>query len=175
MEVVKQEYKARYPVDQIREHEENPNQGDDEAVAGLIDANGFYGACVVQKSTGRILVGNTRYRSALSRGAKVIPVLLVDVDDDHAASIMAGDNRGRDMSRGYDTAKLADLLEGLSATRGLAGTGFGDSDLASLVASLTEPTAPAEFPNIDPDNVHVQYHCPSCGYEWSGKPAPGQG
>ena len=56
---------------------------------------------------------------------------------------------------------------------GLIGTGFSGEDLSDLLDRLASPIAPDEFPDADPDALHIDYRCPSCGYEWSGQPMPG--
>jgi SAM-dependent methyltransferase len=56
---------AIVPVDSLETHPRNVNQGDIGAIYESIGANGFYGAIVAQKSTGRILAGNHRYQAAV--------------------------------------------------------------------------------------------------------------
>jgi hypothetical protein len=61
---ISQEY-AIVPVDSLETHPRNVNQGDIGAIYESIGANGFYGAIVAQKSTGRILAGNHRNQAAV--------------------------------------------------------------------------------------------------------------
>ena len=96
MRLLEQDYQPDYPIDSLTEHPDNPNQGDDALVADLIDANGFYGAIVVQRSRQRIIAGHTRWRAAKAQGAETIPVVIIDVNDDEADRILLGDNRARD-------------------------------------------------------------------------------
>ena len=51
------------PIDFICPHERNVNQADLGALLQSVEANGFYGFIVVQKSTGKILAGNHRWRT----------------------------------------------------------------------------------------------------------------
>lgn len=140
MKVVPQEYIEEFAVSALAEHPDNPNRGDDEAVGELIDANGFYGAIVVQRSSRLIIAGNTRYRAAVAAGAHTMPVLLIDVDDEEAQRIMLGDNAARDKAD-YDDTVLASLLEQLAASdRGLAGTGYQPEDLSDLLNMLATPS-----------------------------------
>ncbi|WP_139806694.1 hypothetical protein [Deinococcus hopiensis] len=46
------------PVSDLKPHPRNPNVGNVDVIAESIKVNGFYGALVVQKSTGYILKGN---------------------------------------------------------------------------------------------------------------------
>jgi len=82
-------------IDSIEPHPENPNKGDRESIGESIDANGFYGKVLVQKSTRRILVGSHRWAEMKAAGETEIPVTLLDVDDDRALAIMVADNETR--------------------------------------------------------------------------------
>src|SRR5713226_6695471 len=123
------------PIDSIRPHERNVNQADLGALLQSVEANGFYGFIVVQKSTGKILAGNHRWRIAKEQGATDIPVAFIDVDDQVALRILLADNR---LARlGFDDSDaLADLLQSIHNDQGsLLGTGFDDMELARLLAA----------------------------------------
>jgi hypothetical protein len=124
------------PIGRLIPHERNVNQGDWGAIQQSIEANGFFGALVVQRSTGKILAGNHRYAVAKSLGFTELPVTWVDVDDDKALRILLADNRTARLGTDNDGA-LAALLAELSETpAGLAGTGFNGDDLDQLIADL---------------------------------------
>lgn len=57
------------PVQSIRPHPQNPRKGDVRSIGRSIEAHGFYGRVIVQKSTGYILAGNHRYIAAVESGA----------------------------------------------------------------------------------------------------------
>jgi len=125
---------------ELVEHPDNPRQGDVGAIYESITTNGFYGALIVQRSTGRILAGNHRYKAARDAGLTELPAIVVDVDDDTAARILVVDNRSNDLAT-HDEAALVELLKGLALTpEGLAGTGFDGDDLDGLVARLESPS-----------------------------------
>jgi ParB-like chromosome segregation protein Spo0J len=124
---------SRYEVvalELVQPHPRNPRRGDVRAIADLIDANGFYGAIVVQKSTGYILAGNHRWLAAKDRGHQTIPAIYVDVDDEHALRILTGDNRASDLGR-YDDLLLTELLSELPS---LGGTGYDQAAVDALLA-----------------------------------------
>ena len=124
------------PIDQIRPHPRNPRQGDVGAIQQSIEANGFYGACVVQRSTGHILAGNHRWKGARAAGEKTIPVTWVDCDDDRALRILLADNRTSDIAS-YDDNALAELLRSIQLDTGtLLGTGFDGEALDELLEGL---------------------------------------
>jgi ParB-like chromosome segregation protein Spo0J len=154
------------PIDTIRPHPRNPRQGDTGAIHQSIDANGFYGAVVAQKTTGFILAGNHRWAAARQAGATEIPVTWVDVDDDHALRILLADNRTSDLGS-YDDNALADLLKELHESTGtLAGTGYDGDDLDELLADLNPNFLPTdeEPPRLD---RKAPVTCPECGHEFT--------
>jgi len=134
VEYVPQQYEDR-PVADLVLHPRNPNQGDVGAIATSIDAIGWYGAPIVQKSTGYILAGNHRVMAARHEGAETVPCLVIDVDDDVATRILVGDNRLAALAY-MDDERALELLMELQATGGLPGTGYDEDDLDALVRSL---------------------------------------
>ena len=127
-------------VSTLSAHPENPRSGDVELIGESIRVNGFFGAIVAQRSTGRILAGNHRWKAAKSEGRNHVPVAWVDVDDEHALRILLADNRTNDVA-GYDDSRLAGLLAELSETCGLEGTGYSAEDLEQLLTEV-QPDEP---------------------------------
>jgi hypothetical protein len=124
------------PVDALIPHPLNPRQGDVGAIHESIQANGFYGVVVVQKSTNYVLAGNHRLKAAAAAGMKEVPAILVDVDDDRAKRILLADNRTNDLAA-YNTDALVSILTDLTATPlVLTGTGFDGDALDELMADL---------------------------------------
>lgn len=148
------------PIDEVRPHPDNPRRGDVDRLAVSIDRNGFYGACVVQRSTGYILAGNHRWLAAKARGLIQVPAIFVDVDVDQARRIMVADNRMSDLAT-YDDDALSALLTEIAHDGGLIGTGFTDEDLARLLPDAA-PTLPPDGA-LDDRKVHI---CPACGHRW---------
>jgi len=123
-------------IGSLKPHPKNPRQGDMAAIRSSIDANGWFGAVLAQKSTGFILAGNHRYRAACQRGAETIPVLWIDCDDQAALRILLADNRTSDLAE-YDDAWLAELLEQMKDDGAeLLGTGFDDAAVGELLHSM---------------------------------------
>lgn len=138
------------PIDSVTPHPENPRRGDLEEIRALIREHGFYGALVVQRSTGHILAGNHRWRAARQEGLESIPVVYIDVDDDRARRILLADNRSSDLG-GYDDEALVALLTDLREPNGdgLHGTGYASDDLERLLREIDQPS-PGQ---TDPDKV----------------------
>jgi len=122
-------------VNSLHVHPANPRQGDVGAIYESIEHNGFYGAIIVQRSSGAILAGNHRYMAAVQSGITELPVLYVDVDDDRALRILLADNRTNDKAS-YDNSTLAEILSDLANTSDLLGTGYDGDDLDELIAGL---------------------------------------
>lgn len=127
------------PVDSIREHPGNANEGDVGAISESMDAHGFYGAVLVQKSSGFILAGNHRYRTAVAKGATSLPGFILDCDDDEALRLLAVDNRTTHLATINEAALAALLVPLASSPRGLEGTGYDGDDLDDVVRSLNPP------------------------------------
>lgn len=144
MDIVSQEYRDADP-NQLVPHPENPRQGDVGAIHTSIEANGFYGAIIVQKSSQRVLAGNHRLIAARQAGAATVPVIEVDVDDKTARRILLADNRTNDLAT-YDTTALTDLLRQLHADDDLLGTGYDGDDLDELLKQWDSDMPGAESP-----------------------------
>jgi len=137
------------PITALTEHPLNPREGDVGAIVESLDANGFFGAVVAQRSTGYILAGNHRYRAAVMREMESVPVLWVDVDDDHATRILLADNKTNDRAS-YDNAQLLDILKSLDD---LSGTGYTDDDMIEiqrLVSGAWSEEVGAKWDRADP-------------------------
>lgn len=133
--VVAQDYEL-VPVAKLTPHPRNPRHGDVGAIFQSIDANGFYGAVIAQKSTGHVLAGNHRLKAAEEAGITAVPVLWLDVDDERALRILLADNRTNDLA-GYDTEALAEILSEVQARDGsLDGTGYDGEALDVLLKEL---------------------------------------
>ncbi len=140
--VVDQAYEL-LDVTTLKPHPRNANEGDVGAIHESIGDVGFYGALIVQKSTGLILAGEHRWRAAQQAGLTHIPGIVADVDDTTALRILVGDNRYPQLASWNEQA-LADLLTDLARTeQGLAATGYDGDDLDDLLASIEETTKPA--------------------------------
>ncbi len=132
LQVVNSRYEQA-PVGAVRPHPRNPRTGDLDAICESIEANGFFGALVVQRSTGFILVGNHRFLAAKKLGFAEVPVVYVEVDDRTATRILLADNRTSDLA-GYDDEALLEILKEVQADGGLFGTAFDEASLEALIA-----------------------------------------
>jgi hypothetical protein len=133
-------------IDKLKPHPKNPRQGDVGAIHVSIEANGFYGSVIAQKSTGHILAGNHRFLAAKHANAEQVPVTWVDVSDEEAVRILLADNRTNDLAT-YNDDALAELLQDLLRDTGsIEGTGY---DLESLDELLKDLSGPVEIHEDD--------------------------
>jgi hypothetical protein len=145
-------------VKALKEHPENPNRGNVDVIEQSVQHNGFYGALVVQRSTGYILSGNHRWQAAKRLKMKTVPVIYVDVDDDKALRILLADNRTSELSH-RDPAALLTLLEQLNASvDGLQGIGYHVDDIEELRSQMSDEDrdAPRENQLLDMLDVTVR-------------------
>ena len=152
------------PVDRLLTHPDNARRGNIEVIRESIRTNGFYGACVVQRSTGRILVGNHRYMAGVEEGLVEVPVVWVDKSDEEARRLLLVDNRSTDLAS-YDYTVLLRLLDEQKEETSLLGTGWDDEDLVRLLAKI-DPEPPEGWATFDEDSLLTDHQCPKCGYEF---------
>lgn len=148
------------PVAGLVPHPANPREGDIGAIAESIQANGWFGTIVAQRSTGYVIAGNHRLEAARALGFETVPVYWADVDDTTARRMMLADNRTSDLAT-YNLEQLADILTDLATSDGLFGTGFEGDDLDAILA-----TAQPAPPDWDEPPAARFHRCPSCGYGW---------
>jgi ParB-like chromosome segregation protein Spo0J len=131
-------YEAEVAVDTLKPHPQNDNLGDTNAIAESIEANQFYGAILVQESTRTIITGEHRWKAAIQQGAKTIPVVWANIDDEAALSILTADNRVADLGA-TNQKKLIKLLKKLATSKGkLGGTGYRQSEYTALLAATSK-------------------------------------
>ncbi len=119
-------------TDAVTLHPDNPRIGDVPAIRGSIAANGFYGALIVQRSTGYVLAGNHRLLAAVEEGVEELPAIMVDADDELARRIMVADNRTSDLGT-YNQERFYELLQTIGTSKvELAQVGFSTADFTAL-------------------------------------------
>lgn len=153
--VAQQSYDEAMPLTgpaAIKEHPENYNEGADGIVAASLDSHGFYGGILVQRSTGYVIAGNTRYRVAMSKSAASMPGFWLDVDDDEAREILAVDNGSSRLSV-FNASKLLALVMQTDESRRAAATSFSAERLAQLARQVTLTQADSELPEVESEPI----------------------
>ncbi len=149
-------------IDSIKQHPKNARRGNVDAIKESISANGFYGACVVQRKTRLILVGNHRWKAAKELGLKQVPVNWVDVNPIVEERMLAADNRTSDLAEN-DDVMLKAILRDLAENDAILGSAFSQDEVSLL---LKGPDAPSGFPQFD-GSTKLAHTCPKCGFEFS--------
>lgn len=153
----------------------NPRQGDVASVRLSLRRFGQTRAVLVDGSGTRIVAGHHVVLGAIAEGWTHVAVIPHEFrDEEEARAYLLADNRTHDLGS-YDYDRLLAQLK-LVQERGLEGTGYDAAYVeyldAEIAAAHATPTAPPEFPTLDPGTLPTEHRCPSCGYEWSGNPAP---
>lgn len=153
----------------LRPHPDNPRNGDTDLIVQSIKAHGQFRPILVSQDN-VVIAGNHTYMAMMELEKKFIVItrLPIDHDDPQAIEIMLMDNRASDVAK-YDDGALLSLLDRVKEQQHeLLAAGFNDDFHKNLLAKLNaEP--PDDFKELGED-VKTDYRCPSCGYEWSGKP-----
>lgn len=147
-EIVKflpQEYHPRYPLDYLREHPDNANEGDLGALHESIDALGFYDTIKAwarenEDGTHYVLAGNHRLRGLLQKGATHAPVMLIDCDEQTALAILNVDNHIARLGFPNEARLLANAEEFRARFGTLKGFGLSPEDVDDLRAKLNAPS-----------------------------------
>lgn len=160
------------PLSALRQHPDNPNNGDADIVAESMAVNGVYAPIYAQRSTGRILAGHTRYEALLAHGALAGPVIWLDVDDEQALRILAVDNGSASRAH-MDPVALGEILEALNTTTtGLAGTSYDHyalerlRDLNNDQTTLLDILEPSDADEVRQNKREIT--CPNCGHHFGG-------
>ena len=139
------------PIDTIRPHPENPNQGDVGALTQSLKHHGQYRAIVVSEATGNIVAGNHTYLAAKANGeTKILAHLIPDLSLEDEKRIMVADNQYARLATS-DDALLVELLTELAKSQdGLIATGYDGDDLDTMLADLQRDDAGREGDTVEP-------------------------
>ena len=156
---------TRVKVRDLRQHPNNPNQGDIGIIVESLESHGYMKPVLVQKSTMRIIAGNHTVQATEIEGFEEIDVILRDCTDEEALRIMLMDNESSRKSNN-DRIVLTDILESLVRTEyGLRGTGFTGEDLDDLIHEFkpelqTNPIDEWEnMPEFEQEDINSAYRC----------------
>lgn len=135
---VPQRYRPKTPVTEIKPHPKNYRRGKVDQIQTSLATIGWYGAVIVQESTGLIIAGRHRWEAAQAEGHATLPAFWVDVDDAQAVKIMLADNRMSDIAANDEEAVQALLREIFETEGTLAGTGYTADDLDKQVSDALQ-------------------------------------
>lgn len=141
----------------LHPHPDNPNHGDVDAIAASLGEFGQYRA-VVALTDGTILAGHHVVEALRQRGDTHARVDVIDTDQQTAKRIMLADNRTAELGEGLDPEQLLAVLDTLDT---LDGTGYTDTDVDDLLATIndTPPVDDKESPYTR--QINVPHYNPS--------------
>lgn len=167
------------PISDLEPFPGNPRRGDVAVVKTSLGRFGQTRAVLTQAPEGtRLVAGHHVVEGAVAAGWTHVAAIPAEfADDDEARAYLLADNGTHDRGA-YDTAALLEQLKAVQAAGlGLEGTGYSDGHIVQfgkdLARAAAAATPPAEFPPLNPAEIHVDYQCPNCQYGWSGHPRPG--
>lgn len=126
------------PADSIKQHQQNPNNGDEDVVRESILQNGVYRPIFVSAKTREIVAGHTQYavevQLQLDAGIDepMVPVMFIDGGAAEAKRILAVDNGAAAKAKMDDGLLLQLLRELEQSDAGLLGSGYDADDMAKL-------------------------------------------
>ena len=152
------------PLESVHLNPENPRLNDPavEPVMQSIARFGFRVPIVVNRRTGLIEAGNTRWKAAQRMGLSEVPVIFADDDEVTALAFALADNRTAEIAT-WDEPSLADLLKRLDAEGALASSGFCDDDLSGLLARLDAEEKSGREETFDADQAMAEAESASGG------------
>ena len=134
-----------------------------DALAGVLSEVGVVQHVIINERSGNLVDGHLRVTLADRNGEPAVPAVWVDLSDEEEALILA--------TLDPISAMAATDREQLSAL--LAEVSTGDAAVAAMLDQLAQDagvvTPPDSFAEYG-DDLETQFKCPSCSYEWSGKP-----
>lgn len=159
------------PIVDLVPARQNPKRHDLAALGASIGRFGYVEPVVVDERTGRLVAGHGRLEElqALLRegrppppgievdefGAWMVPVVRgwASTTEAEADAYLVASNRTTELG-GWDDVGLAALLEDLSSTGDLVGTGYDDDSLAALLEGLSAGSGPgSEGPTRRPSTT----------------------
>jgi hypothetical protein len=164
----------------IRLDPRNANQGTERGEYMVEHSLRQYGAgrSVLIDKHGTLIAGNKTYAKANelgiptriieTDGTELIAVKRTDLDldtDPEAMGLGIADNRSSEVGLAWD----ADVLTALQEDGADLSAFWFDDELLAVKEQPQDITPPTDF-NSYGDDLATDYKCPSCAYEWSGKP-----
>lgn len=121
-------------IDKIKLWDRNPriNEHVIQQIAVSIQQFGFINPIIVQRSTNKIIAGNTRFKAGLKLNLPKVPVIYVDLDNERATAYAIADNKLGELAL-WDDELLKDLmLEIQESDIDLETLGFDEYELDSI-------------------------------------------
>jgi len=164
----------RVPVTELIPYARNARTHSDEQVAQIASSIREWGFTtpILRDEDGTVLAGHGRLLAAFRLKLDTVPVITArGWSLAKKQAYVIADNKIA-LNAGWDYELLSSELSALQGDYDLGLVGFTDQEIADLLSAAEgdEAVAPEEFPEAD-ESLETEHRCPSCGYEWSGKPS----
>lgn len=138
------EFIKEYPIDEIKEHPNNPRVHPDSAIDKLtksIETYGFINPIIISND-GILLAGHARKKASEKNNQAAVPALIVDLEGDEADGYLLADNRLQEDTK-WEKNLLRRLFEDLGENDfNLELTGFDDKEIGSILEDEKEEVEP---------------------------------
>ena len=141
--------------------------GQANALRGVLSEIGYADALIVYETPNGLMLIDGHLRAETTPDQEV-PVLVTDLTEEEADKVLATLDPLASLAS-TDTVALTELLQQLSFQNDAV------LDMLKVVSddgisdAIKDMQPPDDFDSFDED-IPTQYQCPSCNYEWSGKP-----
>ena len=174
-------------LSELARADRNPKKHDDAGIRASFGQFGYVEPVVIDERTGKLVAGHGRVENleaakaagedppegVIVKGSEwTVPVVRgwSSENDMQADAYLVASNKLTEQGGWDDRALQAMLSEMAGSTIDPAALGLKEwSDPAEIGGAIP----PEEFRTYD-DDIEVEHRCPSCGYEWSGRPNTGK-
>jgi len=167
------------PTSELIPYARNYRTHPEEQVAGVMASIMEWGVTrpILRDEDGTVIAGHCTLRAAMRLGIEQVPTVIAKGwSDAKKRAYVIADNRLAEKA-GTDRELLAmELAELGEADFDVELTGYSMDEVADLIEAQRPDSGndgggvpPEEFPEAG-DDIATEFRCPSCGYEWSGKP-----
>lgn len=176
-------------IDEIEQWPRNPKKHDEIGIRESLQRFGYVMPMLKDENTGRLVAGHGRLKALqkMQQEGEPAPKGIKSIDGEWLAPVVEGVSFNSEheaeaylladnvltVNRLWDSDLMAEVLQ--DHADHVEGTGLTEEEVNVMLDAFSmgdngeDEEAPSEFQTFD-DDIDTDYQCPSCGYEWSGKP-----
>lgn len=140
-----------------------------DALTSVLDRVGWVQQVIVNKQTDFVVDGHLRVSMAISKGEPTMPVVYVDLTEEEESLVLATIDPLAALAR-IDEDQLQELVKGLNVDQDKGLQALFESVRLPIEGIATGDGGLHAFENVEA--ASEDFHCPKCGYEWSGNATP---
>lgn len=152
------------PPSELKPNPQNPRQNEHviEPLVQSFERYGFLDPIIARQEDNIIIAGHTRWKAALKKGMKDVPVVFVDLPERESLEYNIASNKLGELAS-WDNEQLVGILKELDEMDSdLLVLGFSEEEINNLLDDATR--------KIEPSNEEEQIkkakevECPNCGH-----------